>query len=229
MLAREIMTSPVKTVALTTPVAEIAGLLAKSNISGVPVVDKKGGLLGIVSEADLMRHAAPGSVAEKWWLAGLSNADEAARVFAKAHGRIAADVMTRHVATVQHDATIAEVAEALTSHGVKRLPVMRDGTLAGIITRRDLVRALAKSGPRPTATLGNAHLQRALLERMAQERWLDASYIAVVVRDDVVELGGYVASADQKRAVEALVGELDQKRRLVNRLEIGLPLVSDFA
>lgn len=228
MLAREIMTSPVKTITLTTPVAEIASLLAKANISGVPVVDKKGGLLGIVSEADLMRHAAP-DVADKWWLAGLSNADEAARLFAKAHGRIAADVMTRHVATVQHDATIAEVAEALAAHGVKRLPVTREGALAGIVTRRDLVRALAKSGPRPTATLGNAHLQRAVLERMGQERWLDASYITVVVRDEAVEISGYVASADQKRAVEALVGELDRKRRLVNRLEIGLPLVSDFA
>jgi CBS domain-containing protein len=229
MLAREIMTSPVKTITLTTPVAQIAALLAKANISGVPVVDKKGGLLGIVSEADLLRHAAQGGAADKWWLAGLSNADEAARLFAKAHGRVAADVMTRHVATVQHDATIAEVAEALASHGVKRLPVMREGALAGIITRRDLVRALAKSGPQPTATLGNAHLQRAVLERMGQERWLDASYIHVVVRDEVVELSGYVASAEQKRAVEALVGELDQKRRLINRLEIGLPLVSDFA
>lgn len=229
MLAREIMTSPVKTITLTTPVAEIAGQLAKANISGVPVVDKKGGLLGIVSEADLLRHVAQGSVAEKWWLAGLSNADEAARLFAKAHGRIAADVMTRHVATVQHDATLAEVAEALTSHGVKRLPVMRDGVLAGIITRRDLVRAFAKSGAQPAVTLGNAHLQRALLERMAQERWLDASYISVLVRDEAVDLSGYVASADQRRAVEALVGDLDQRRKLVNKLEIGLPLVSDFA
>jgi len=64
---------------------------------------------------------------------------------------------------------------------------------------------------------------------MAQERWLDASYINVLVSSDVIELSGYVPSADQKRAVEALVGELDQRRRLVDKLEIGLPLVSDFA
>ena len=64
---------------------------------------------------------------------------------------------------------------------------------------------------------------------MAQERWLDASYINVLVSSDVIELSGYVPSADQKRAVEALVGELDQRRQLVDKLEIGLPLVSDFA
>jgi len=64
---------------------------------------------------------------------------------------------------------------------------------------------------------------------MAQERWLDASYINVLVSSDVIELSGCVPSADQKRAVEALVGELDQRRRLVDKLEIGLPLVSDFA
>jgi len=223
------MTSPVETIGITTPAQEIAALLAKANISGVPVVDAKGGLVGIVSEVDLVLHATEGSgTTGRWWLAGLSSPDAMAHAFAKAHGRIAADLMTRHVVTVRHDATLAEVAEALTVHGVKRLPVMRNGTLVGIVTRRDLVRAFAQSGEPPAPTIGNVHLQKALLERMAQERWLDASYINVLVSSDVIELSGYVPSADQKRAVEALVGELDQRRQLVDKLEIGLPLVSDF-
>jgi CBS-domain-containing membrane protein len=152
-----------------------------------------------------------------------------ARAFAEAHGRVAADLMTKHVVTVQHDATLAEVAEALTAHGVKRLPVMQNGKLVGIITRRDLVRAFAQAGESTAPTIGNAHLQKAFLERRAQEPWLDASYINVLVGNDVIELSGYVPSVDQKRAVAAIVGELDQKRRPVDELEIGLPLVSDFA
>jgi CBS domain-containing protein len=230
MLVSEIMTSPVKTVGITTPAQEIAALLAEVNISGVPVVDAKGGLVGIVSEADLMhRSVQSGSTTGRGWLAGLSSPDALARAFAKAHGRIAADLMTKHLATIRHDATLAEVAEIMTAHGVKRLPVLRDGKLVGIVTRRDLVRAFAQSEEPPVPTIGNAHLQKALLERMAQEPWLDASYINVLVRNDVIELSGYVPSVEQKRAVEALVGELDQRRRLVDKLEIGLPTVSDFA
>ena len=139
MLVSEVMTSPVETIGITTPAQEIAALLAKANISGVPVVDAKGGLVGIVSEVDLVLHTTQGSgTTGRWWLAGLSSPDAMAHAFAKAHGRIAADLMTRHVVTVRHDATLAEVAEALTVHGVKRLPVTRNGTLVGIVTRRDL-------------------------------------------------------------------------------------------
>lgn len=229
MRASEIMTTPVKTVGLTAPARDIAELLAKVNISGVPVVDAKGGLLGIVSEADLMGHAAPPAEGDaKWWLGWKDDPDAAARAFTKVHGRVASDMMTRHVATVSHEATLAEVAAAMTTHGVKRLPVVQDGRLVGIITRRDLVKAFARANAAPPVKLGNAGLQRALLERMAQERWLDASYVSVLVRDDAIELAGYVPSADQKTAVEALVSELDQERRLVDKLEIGLPLVSDF-
>lgn len=226
MMVSDIMTSPVKTVGIMTPVQEIAALLAGANISGVPVVDAKGGLVGIVSEADLMGHN-PGATG-RWWLAGLSSPDAVARAFVKAHGQIAADIMTKHIVTVRHDATLAEVGEALTVHGIKRLPVTRAGKLVGIVTRRDLVRAFAQAGEPPVPTIGNAHLQRALLERLAQEPWLDASYINVLVRKDVIELSGYVSSAEQKRAVEALVSELDQTRRIVDMLEIGIPLVSDF-
>jgi CBS domain-containing protein len=226
MQASEIMTSPVKTIGITTPAQEIATLLADANISGVPVVDAKGSLVGIVSEADLMHHATQSlSTTRRLRLAGLFSPDAKARAFAKAHGRIAADLMTKHVATVRHDATLAE---ALTAHGVKRLPVMRNGKFVGIITRRDVVRAFAQSGEPPVPVIGNAHLQKALLERIAQEPWLDASYISVLVGSDVIELSGYVTSADQKRAVVGIVGELDQKRRLIDKLEIGLPLVSDF-
>lgn len=230
MLAREIMTSPVTTIGLKTPAREIAAVLAKANISGVPVVDAKGRLLGIVSEADLMRHLAhEGGPAAKWWLSSLAHPDGMARDFAKAHGRTAADLMTRHVASIRADATLSDIADAFVVHGVKRLPVLHGGTLVGIITRRDLIGAMAKVGTPGAATMGNATLQRALLERMAKEGWLDASYINVLVRDDAIELTGFVPSADQKRALEVLASEIDSKRRIVDKLEIGLPLVSDFA
>ncbi len=230
MLANQIMTSPVTTIAATTPVREIAALMAKRSFSGVPVVDAKGQLLGIVSESDLMRGLTRDAGAtSKWWLIGLSRSDDMARAYTKSHGSTAADLMTRHVATIRDDATLPEVAESLAAHGIKRLPVMRDGRLVGIITRRDLVHALARSAATPTASMSNASLQKQLLERMARERWLDASYVNVLVSDDVIELNGYIASSEQKRALEVLASEFGSKHRLLNKLEIGLPLVSDFA
>lgn len=231
MLAHEVMTTSVVTVQPDTPVREIAALLSKHGFSGVPVAQEDGRLLGIVSESDLIRHEAIDAEPKgKWWLEGLSDPDAIARTYAKAHGRTASDVMTRHVATIADDATIENVAEVLGSHDIKRVPVMHEGRLVGIITRSDLVRALAKSKSAHFATpIDSGSVQKAILERMSQEPWLDASYVNVLVKQEVVELRGYIASADQGHALQVLVGEIDPSLKVDNRLEIGLPIASDFA
>ena len=230
MLAREIMTTDVVTVRLGTPVREIAALLSKRQFSGVPVAHEDGRLLGIVSESDLIHHAAIKAEPKgKWWLDSLSDPDAIAAAYAKSHGRTAADVMARHVATIADDATLEDVAEVLGTHNIKRVPVMREGRLVGIITRSDLVRALAKAkSDQVAAPLGNAAVQKAILQGMAEQLWLDASYVNVLVKDHVIELRGYIASTDQRHALQVLAGGIDQSRKINDELEIGLPIVSDF-
>jgi CBS domain-containing protein len=231
MLARQIMSTPVVTVKPDATVVEIATSLSKRRISGVPVTTNEGQLLGIVSEGDLIRHTAiEADPKGKWWLASLAHPDDIARAYSKAHGRTAADLMVRHVATIADDATLEEVAKALDAHGIKRLPVMSKGRLVGIITRGDLVHAIAAIGKKSVAThLDNAAAQKAILGNLAEQPWLDTSYINISVQDDAVELRGYIASGDQQQALQVLVGEIDPSRRVDNKVEIGLPKVSDFS
>ena len=230
MRARDIMTTSVVTTRPNTSIREIAELLSRRHFSGLPVVDAEGRLLGIVSEGDLIHHSAIGADPKgKWWLDSLAEPDAIARVYSKAHGHTAGDVMVRHVATISDEADLEAVAATLDTHGIKRIPVIRDGRLVGIITRGDLVRALAHANPDGAgAHRDDAAVQKGILGKMAEQSWLDTSYVNVQVREDVVELGGFIASEDQRHSLHVLVGEASPSRKIDDKLEIGLPMVSDF-
>jgi CBS-domain-containing membrane protein len=230
MRARDIMTTSVVTTRPDSSIRDIAVLLSRRQFSGLPVVDAEGRLLGIVSEGDLIHHSAIGADPKgKWWLASLSDPDAIARAYSKAHGQTAGDVMVRHVATISDEADLEAVAATLDTHGIKRIPVIRDGRLVGIITRSDLVHALAHANPAGVgARRDNAAVQKEILGKMAEQSWLDASYVNVQVREDIVELGGFIASEDQRQALHVLVREASPSRKLEDKLKIGLPMVSDF-
>jgi CBS-domain-containing membrane protein len=230
MRARDIMTTSVVTTRPDSSIRDIAVLLSRRQFSGLPVVDAEGRLLGIVSEGDLIHHSAIGADPKgKWWLASLSDPDAIARAYSKAHGQTAGDVMVRHVATISDEADLEAVAATLDTHGIKRIPVIRDGRLVGIITRSDLVHALAHANSAGVgARRDNAAVQKEILGKMAEQSWLDASYVNVQVREDIVELGGFIASEDQRQALHVLVREASPSRKLDDKLKIGLPMVSDF-
>ena len=183
-----------------------------------------------MSEGDLIHHAAIGAEPKgKWWLASLANPDAIARAYAKAHGRRASDVMTRHVATISDEAELSAVAAAFDAQGVKRLPVSRDGHLAGVITRSDLIRALASADASGDAVhRENATVQKAILDKLAEQAWLDGSYVNVQVGSTSVELRGSVASEDQRQALHAIVSEAGASRQIDDKLAIGVPVVSEF-
>jgi CBS domain-containing protein len=128
-------------------VRDAAMLLVKHGISAVPVVDGSGALLGIVSEGDLVRR---GDVVrderQSWWLQMLAEGEHLAPGFldyVRSGGRQVRDLMTRHVITVEEDTPLPEVARLLEEHRIKRVPVLRQGKVVGIVSRADLVRALA--------------------------------------------------------------------------------------
>jgi CBS domain-containing protein len=147
--AAEIMTSPVVTVAPQTSVASIATLLAGNHISAVPVCWPDGTLAGLVSEGDLLRPFRE-SVRSKrdWWLTVLAEGERMSQEFLdymRLDTRTAVDVMTAHVHTATERATLPQLAEIMTQHGVKRIPILRDRQVVGIVSRSDLVAALARS------------------------------------------------------------------------------------
>ena len=209
MEAKDIMTREVATVSPETSVREIAALMMAKNISGVPVVSADGAIVGIVSEGDLLHRAEVGTERKhKWWFQIFADSDAAAREYAKAHGLSARDVMSRHVISVCDDADVRDVADILDSHRIKRVPVLQDGRLVGIISRRDLIRALVQVQPSSAPVkLENAALHKALRDRFKSKDWLNDAYINVAVNDGAVQLWGFVVSIDQHRALRALVEE----------------------
>ena len=230
MKARDIMTRDVVTVGPKASVQEVAALMAKHHISGIPVVAAGNRLLGIVSEGDLMERTEVGAEPRgKWWFEGFGNAQDLADRYVKAHGAIVADVMTRQVATVHPDADLGEVANVLRVHRIKRVPVVQDGKLLGIVTRSDIVGAVSGAmGPVAAKTRTDGDLQRAILECMRGESWLDTSYVNLSVAKGKASVSGLIGSAQERRALCALVEEVAGPGNVIDQLEVGLPLVTEF-
>ena len=226
MKAQDIMTRDVATVRPDTSVHDIAALMAQKHISGVPVLTDNGKIIGMVSQSDLLHRAEVGTERKhKWWFRAFADSDALAREFAKAHGLKAHDIMSRYVISVRDDAELRDVADILDNHRIKRVPVVQEGRLVGIITRGDLVRALSQVQISKTAKkIDNAALHKTLHDRIRTQSWINDSYTNLIVNDGVVELWGFVVTTDQHNALRALVEETDGVRQVEDNLSVAGPL-----
>ncbi len=203
MNASDIMTSPVITVGPQTPVRHIAGLLFKHRISAVPVLEN-GKIVGIVSEADLMhRHEIGTEGAARsgsWWLQ-LFSADHSVADYVKSHASRAHDIMTRTVISVAPDTPVAKVARLFEKHRVKRVPVLKGSQLVGIVSRSNLVEALAAKGRviSPAST-GDSAIHAQVCAELERQPWWRTLTSNVVVTDGIVHYFGTFDSEDQKLA-----------------------------
>ena len=226
MTASDVMTREVTTVAPGTPVQEIATLLFQRRISGVPVVDAENRVLGMVSEGDLMVHA--GAIGEaprqrSWWLGLFSDTSRSAENYAKTHARTAADIMSKQVISVTEDQSLADVAKVLEKNRIKRVPVLRDGRLVGIISRANLLQALAVSPPVAPVSADDRAIDRAMAEEMADKPW--GIYANVIVQDGVVHLWGFIDSEAERKALtmaaQNIPGVRGVEDHLVHRVVYG--------
>lgn len=206
MRAKDVMTTEPITVGPQATVGEIAELLLRRRISGVPVVDSSGRVLGVVSEDDLMhREETGGPRRRSRWLAWFSNRQ--AVEFVKTHGRIAQDVMSAPAIMIDEEASLADIAGLLEERRIKRVPVLRDGKLVGIVSRADLLRgfAAAKSAPASAAPTDDRTLRADILAAMKRESWPMAAAVNVVVSDGVAHLWGLLDAEEDPRALCLLV------------------------
>ncbi|WP_029075281.1 CBS domain-containing protein [Kaistia adipata] len=207
MQVNAIMTAPVISVDPSMPIRDAARLMLAHGISGLPVVSKQGGgLVGMVSEGDFLRRPELGTEPTRsWWLEWLSTEGSAADDYVHVHGRTVDDVMTRDVVTVRADATLDDVVGLMIKHRVKRLPVVEDGRLVGIIARSDLLRALLSSLSSEPGEVSDDDRIRADLEaELAKQTW--GGLVRVSVSGGVVELRGAIFD-DRVRAATRVAAE----------------------
>jgi CBS domain-containing protein len=202
------MTTDVITVDPDKTVQDFAKLLAERGISGAPVVDASGCLIGIVSEGDLLHRAEIGTARRhrvrrrSWWLDHF--ASELARDYIKSHGRTVKDIMTRDAVTVTEDTDLGEVAALLEAKRIKRVPVTRDGKVVGIISRANLVRALAatKGAPLREGEGDDRTIRARLIAELGPEEWVKLWPEDIIVRGGVVHF--WLSSDESEENKQAL-------------------------
>jgi CBS domain-containing protein len=203
MLVRDVMTAPVLSVTPATPLKEVARLLVDRRISGVPVADEAGKVLGIVSEADflLKERGTPDRRGRRHALAWLFGDERRDVEQAKISATTAGEAMTQPAVTICADCTLREAAGLMVEKHINRLPVVDDGRLVGIVTRADLVGAFV----RPDDELASIVADEVARDTM----WLEPGEVTVAVVEGVVTLGGRVDRRSTAQILAKLASQVD--------------------
>lgn len=234
MRATDVMTTDVITVDPDTTVQGVATLLAERGISGAPVVDAGGNLVGIISEGDLLHRAEIGTARRhrvrrrSWWLDHF--ASDLARDYVKSHGRTVKEIMTEDVVTVTEDTELADVAALLEAKRIKRVPVMRGGRVVGIISRANIVRAVgATKGAPPRAAEGDDRSIRSrLLIELGREEWAQVWPEDIIVRDGIVHFWISEDESSEKRQALRVAAETIEGVRGVEEHVLPAPVLPAF-
>jgi CBS domain-containing protein len=199
MRAHQIMTRSVITIAPDATILEAAKTMLQHHVSGLPVVDAAGKLLGIVSEGDFIRRSEIGTPRKRGrWLKVLLG--DSAVDYVREHGRRVSDVMTGDPVTITEDATLEEIVDAMETNGVKRLPVMKEDRLVGLVSRANLMQAvasIAREIPDPTAD--DDHIRSRVIAAIDKNDWSPFG-LNVVVRDGIVHLSGMITDERSRQA-----------------------------
>jgi CBS domain-containing protein len=175
MNAREVMTSPVISATADTPVKDIAQLLLKNHISAIPILDRSGAPIGMVSEGDLIgREQTESNERREWWLALLAEGESISSDFLsnlRSPERVASDVMSRPVVTVEEHTGAAEIARLFGAYRIKRVPVVRNGQVVGIVSRENLLRTLVSEDDHHNVKRKEGAVARALEDALAPLKW----------------------------------------------------------
>jgi len=205
MKAKDVMTSPVISVEPDESIWQAVRTMLQRHISGLPVIDKQGRLVGIVSEGDFLRRAETGTQRRRArWLEFLIGPGRLADEYTRSHGRKIGDIMTPDPLTVTEETSLDEVVRTMEKRRIKRLPVVRGNVVVGILTRANLVHALAGVARElmPT-TASDEAIRTRLLTELAKEAWAPVALIDVMVRNGVVELWGAITEERQRAALVA--------------------------
>ncbi len=203
MKASDIMTPDVISADPDATVLQAARYMLQHHISGLPVIDKRGTLVGILSEGDFLRRRETHTDRRpSRWLEFLMGPGKLAAEYTHTHGSKVSEVMTTKVHAVIEDTPLEKIVEMMEAHRIKRVPVLRGNKVVGIVTRANLMHAmvsLARGGPK--AATSDVAIRQQILTELKNEKWALASMINVVVRDGVVELWGMIVDDRQREGL----------------------------
>jgi CBS domain-containing protein len=204
MRVKDVMTRMIVSVSQQASVAEAIRLMVKRHVSGLPVIDEAGTLVGVLSEGDLLRRIEIGTSKPVHWLEYLFRPGHLADVYKQTHGRKVEEIMSTNVSTIDQNLPLESAVSLMEKRHVKRLPVMDGEKLVGIITRADFIRALASfvSESYDELPRSDVEIRRSLLAEVASQSWAPKATIDVDVRDGVVQLHGAIIDERQRDAIK---------------------------
>lgn len=211
MQAHDIMTKNVISATADTTVEQVTVLMMENHISAVPILDNDGAIIGLISEGDLMRRVeGVGSTNKSWWLSLFSGSDNTAQDFIAMRGRRAEDIMSRKIEVVSPETPVGAIARLLEEKRIKRVPVVDNGKVVGIVSRANLMHALATV---PTATLDTSINDREkreiVLAALAQVPGLNPVHLNVVAEGGRVDVWGLVGSDTEENAARVALDNID--------------------
>jgi CBS domain-containing protein len=220
MIASDVMVHDVVTIGPEEDVSKAVKLLVDHDISALPVVDDERRVIGILSEADLLHRDKIGTQQHRaWWLEAVTPASVLALDYAKSHGRKVAEVMSEDIISADENTPLSDLANILEKNRIKRVPILKDGKLVGIVSRSNLIQALASAPSQPeNDQLADRGIRSAILARLAEQSWTDFGERNIVVTNGVVNLWGLVGSPEEHKALLALAESVPGVREVSDEM-----------
>jgi CBS domain-containing protein len=201
------MTSQVRTALVGDNVSLAMRIMLGAHVSGLPVVDDKGSLVGVLTEGDLLRRSELGTERHRpRWLEVAIGPRRMAQEFVETHSLRVGDLMSTNVVTIEESALLADAVALLEKHHIKRLPVMREGRLVGVLSRADLMKAFLRSLPKEEAKpcMSDTDIKQGVEKELLRHPWITHSAIQVAVKQGTVELDGIVTNDAMRKALRVL-------------------------
>ena len=220
MSASDVMTRNVASIGRDAPIGDAIRLMLNHRISGLPVVDGSGKVVGMLTEGDLLRRAETQTERQRpRWLELLLGPGRLADEYVRTHGRKVGEIMTEDVVSVAEDTPLAEIVQLMERRRIKRLPVLRGDALVGIVTRADLMRALGQLVDKePISASDDDEIQKCVLAELARTAWAPRAGITVVVTDGIVELDGAITNEKAREAVRVAAENVPGVKSVRDRL-----------
>jgi CBS domain-containing protein len=221
MKAKDVMTHCLVSITPDAPIGDAIARMISHQVSGMPVIAPDGALVGMVTEGDFLRRTEMHTEApRRRWLELLQGPGSEASEYVRSHGATVRDVMSSRPVAVDPETPLSKVVDLMEEHAIKRIPVLEDGRVVGIVSRADLVTALGTYlvKPKKAATAGDDAIRRSIMAEMKKQPWCPIQSLTVRVRNGFVHVSGVVFDERQRRALHVLVENIPGVKGIQERV-----------